>query len=118
MKTIERTGSRSTTWKLLLGVLPVQRNKELWIGQLHQSRQRFIALQQKYFGIRKLIVENSNPLSAMMTRSTQDLVGGTKLSIAEASKQDVEITSLIKKDIDRTLPELELFQSSLFSLNL
>lgn len=35
IETLDRTGSRSTTWKLLLGVLPLQRNKELWIRQLH-----------------------------------------------------------------------------------
>ena len=30
--TVNRTGSRITTWKLLLGVLPIQRNKDLWMS--------------------------------------------------------------------------------------
>jgi len=38
--------------------------------------------------------------------------------LAEASKHDIEITTLIKKDIDRTLPELGIFQSSLLSRHL
>ena len=42
----------------------------------------------------------------------------TGKSLIEASKQDTEITSLIKKDVDRTLPELRLFQSSLLSQNM
>ena len=36
-------------------------------------------------------------------------------NLVEATKQDTEITSLIKKDIDRTLPELHIFQTSLLS---
>jgi len=50
-----------------------------------------------------------------MTRSAQNFSGGDtssgskKTDLLEASKQEIEITSLIKKDIDRTLPELSLF---------
>lgn len=70
----------------------------------------------QYFGIKKLISENSDPLSALMSRSIQgnrtqdasETATSTK-NIAEASKQDTEITSLIKKDVDRTLPELDMF---------
>ena len=28
---VERTGSRSTTWKVLLGVLPAEASKEEWL---------------------------------------------------------------------------------------
>ena len=41
--------------QLLLGVLPVQRSKELWIKQTQSGRNRFSNLMQKYFGIEKLI---------------------------------------------------------------
>lgn len=113
-------------------MLPLQRNKELWIGQIHQSRQRFFHLQNKYFGIKKLITADcANPLSAMMSQSVQyepspknaasldtpNLKQAGK-DLAEASKLDIEITTLIKKDINRTLPELGIFQSSLLSRHL
>ena len=45
VKILERTGSRSTSWKPLLGVLPLQRNKELWLRQISQGRERFKKLQ-------------------------------------------------------------------------
>ena len=44
---------------------------------MHEGRSRYQALQQKYFGIKKIITECKDPLSALMTRSTQDLSGST-----------------------------------------
>ena len=77
---------------------------------------------QKYFGIEKLIEKGSDPLGALVSRtalSNQDVESEietfeapTSLSgklLAEANKTDIEITSLIKKDIQRTLPELPAF---------
>ena len=77
---------------------------------------------QKYFGIEKLIEKGSDPLGALVSRtalSNQDVESEietfeapTSLSgklLAEANKTDIEITSLIKKDIQRTLPELPTF---------
>ena len=34
---------------------------------------------------------------------------GPSTSLLEANRQEIEITSMIKKDVDRTLPELHLF---------
>ena len=67
---------------------------------------------QKYFGIEKLIQKGSDPLGALVSRtalSNQDLESETETleaptsltgkQLAEANKTDIEITSLIKKDI-------------------
>ena len=89
------------------------------------SRQRFDELQQKYFGIQSLMMENSDPLSALINRSRSDYSGDQgkgsdsgRETLAEASKHDIEITSLIKKDLQRTMPEIHLFQGTLFSQSL
>ena len=79
---------------------------------------------QKYFGIEKLIQKGSDPLGALVSRtalSNQDLESETETletptsltgkQLAEANKTDMEITSLIKKDIQRTLPEVPAFQN-------
>ena len=77
--TISRTGSRTTTWKvstfdfinvyvfvqLLLGVLPIQRNKELWMTQTISHRQKFYDLRGKYYNVASIIRQGGDPLKTM-----------------------------------------------------
>jgi len=55
-------------------------------------------------------------LSNSPGEDTSDLLSGK--SVLEEKKKDQEITSLIKKDITRTMQELSIFHDPTFSQNL
>lgn len=60
---MERTGSRSTTWRVLTGVLPQNGDKTLWVKKLKEDRKRFVGLRDKYFGMEFLLQKGSDPLT-------------------------------------------------------
>ena len=53
--------------------------------------------------------EESSSFSGTVENGGEEPIVLSGKSLAEANKKDSEITSLIQKDIDRTLQELPLF---------
>eukprot|EP00347_Sterkiella_histriomuscorum_P003581 403363737 len=106
---IKRTGSRSATWKMMLGVIPNINDKEVWTKTLKENRERYGRLQDKYMKLNSQI-NTPNPLALLNNPDMAKEIF--------SMKEDREIKILIKKDVERTMQELELFKDKFVQLKM
>ena len=91
----------------------MQRNKQLWLSQTKQGRDRYYELKEEYFSVTKLIQHGQDPLAQMVAKSISAAGSSYDTPIQidphKAKQDDLAVTSLIKKDVVRTLPEHAAF---------
>lgn len=92
-------GSRVHSWRVLLGLLPLDNKPEDWIPKLKEQRKRFYQISEKYS------IQSTKNLDPMMFNP---LMGG-KDNMWNEMLEDKDIQDTIFKDVVRTYQEYKFF---------
>jgi TBC1 domain family protein 5 len=95
----EEVGSRVHSWRVMLGLLPLERAPEKWVAKLREQRQRFYKISEKYS------IQGTKNLDPMMFNP---LMPG-KNNLWNEMLEDKDTTDTIYKDIVRTYQEYRFF---------
>lgn len=95
----EEVGSRLHSWRVLLGLIPLERKPMLWIEKIRAQRKRFYTISEKYS------ISSTKNLDPMMFNP---LMGGVDNLWGEML-QDKDMRETIYKDVVRTYQEYRFF---------
>lgn len=86
---------RACAWKIFLGYHKASQNKEEWILEAKQHRDRYTSLLQKY------MTDMADAESFFLTSV-----------VCDTTPQYIQISKIIKQDIDRAYPEMDFFRQN------
>lgn len=96
----EEVGSRVHSWRVLLGLLSLERDPAKWVATLRQQRERFYSIGEKYS------IKSTKNLDPMMFNP---LMNGTN-NLWNEMLENKDMREVIHKDIVRTYQEYEFFK--------
>ena len=96
----EEVGSRVHAWRVMLGLVSIERDPAKWVKEVRQQRLRFYSISEKYS------IKSTKDLDPMMFNPLMS----SKNNLWNEMLENKDIREVIHKDIVRTYQEYTFFQ--------